>query len=216
MPGLAERLVVAEVHVDRHHAHVHARHLDLEAQRDAFVRLDPDGEHIGLELSPGRQWEHEVRRLPKLNRDLRRASRHAFAGAQVERHVLPAPIVDHEARDRVGGRARVRCDVRLLAVPRDRVAVERPRTVLSPHQVIVHLGGRDGTDRAQHLHFFIAHGIGAESDRRLHRHEREQLQEVVLEHVAHHAGFLVVAPPMLDPHALGRRDLHVVHVLAVP
>src|SRR2546422_8441364 len=46
VPGLAERLVVAEVHVDRHHPHVHARHLDLEAQRDAFVRLDPDGEHI--------------------------------------------------------------------------------------------------------------------------------------------------------------------------
>ena len=46
--------------------------------------------------------------------------------------------------------------------------------------------------------------------------QREQLQQVVLEHVPHHARLLVVPAPMLDAHALRGRDLHVVHVLPVP
>ena len=39
---------------------------------------------------------------------------------------------------------------------------------------------------------------------------------MALEHVAHHPGLLVVAGAVLDPDAFRRRDLHVVHVLAVP
>ena len=39
---------------------------------------------------------------------------------------------------------------------------------------------------------------------------------MVLEHVPHHAGLLVIAGPVLDADGLGGGDLDVVHVLAVP
>ena len=52
--------------------------------------------------------------------------------------------------------------------------------------------------------------------RRLHRHQREQLQHVVLDHVAQRAGTVVVAAAVLDAEGLGHGDLHVVDVLRVP
>ena len=44
----------------------------------------------------------------------------------------------------------------------------------------------------------------------------EQLQQMVLEHVAHDAGFLVVLAAIFDADRLRRRDLHVVDPLPVP
>ena len=53
-------------------------------------------------------------------------------------------------------------------------------------------------------------------DRRLHRRQREELEHVVLDHVAQRAGLLVVAAAPLDAERLGDGDLHVVDVAAVP
>ena len=41
--------------------------------------------------------EEHLRRLTKLNHDLRRATRHCFPAAQVERHAVPTPIVHSHA-----------------------------------------------------------------------------------------------------------------------
>ena len=171
---------------------------------------------LGSMVSPSRHGEHDVRRLPELDGDLGSPPWQALARAQIERHVLPAPVVDHEADGAVGRRRAVGRHVRLLPVAGDRLAVDRARAVLAAHRVVVHHGGRDRPDGAEHLDLLVAHGVGAEGDRRLHGHQREELQQVVLEHVAHHARFLVVPAPMLHAHALRRGDLHVVHVLAVP
>ena len=43
-----------------------------------------------------------------------------------------------------------------------------------------------------------------------------ELQQVVLEHVAHDAGRVVVAGPAADVDFFGHGDLHVVDVVAVP
>ncbi len=51
---------------------------------------------------------------------------------------------------------------------------------------------------------------------RLHRRQRHQLEQVVLEDVPDRAGLLVEAGPTLDPHRLRDGDLHVVDELAVP
>ena len=52
--------------------------------------------------------------------------------------------------------------------------------------------------------------------RRLHRHEREHLQEVVLDDVAECADPVVERPAALDPEVLGHRDLDRVDVLTAP
>jgi hypothetical protein len=76
--------------------------------------------------------------------------------------------------------------------------------------------GRDVPQRAQHLHLLVAHAVGVERRRRLHRQHHQQLQQVVLDDVARDAGLLVEAPAPLDADVLGHRDLHVVDVVAVP
>ena len=70
--------------------------------------------------------------------------------------------------------------------------------------------------RLEHLHLLVAHGVGGEVDRWLHRGQGEQLQEVVLEDVADCPGRLVEAGAPLDTHRLGHRDLDVVDELPVP
>ena len=59
-------------------------------------------------------------------------------------------------------------------------------------------------------------GVGLVADRRLHRRDHQQLQQVVLKHVAQHAGRVVVAAAAADVDFLGHGDLHVVDVVAVP
>ena len=63
--------------------------------------------------------------------------------------------------------------------------------------------------------FFAAHGVGVEGNRRLHGGHRQKLEHVVRHHVAQRAGCLVELAPVLDADGLGRRDLHMVDVLAI-
>ena len=53
-------------------------------------------------------------------------------------------------------------------------------------------------------------------DRRLHRQQRHDLQQVVLEHVADRPDGVVERAAALDADRLGHRDLHTAHVAAVP
>ena len=71
-------------------------------------------------------------------------------------------------------------------------------------------------DGRQHLLLLRAQRVGVEGDRLLHRGQRQQLQQVVLDHVAGGADPVVVARPAADADVLGHRDLDVVDVPAVP
>ena len=64
--------------------------------------------------------------------------------------------------------------------------------------------------------FSIRRLVGVERRRLLHRDQRHQLEEVVLDHVAGGADAVVVAGPAADADVLGHRDLHVVDVVGVP
>ena len=77
--------------------------------------------------------------------------------------------------------------------------------------------GRAGSRTAESTFSFSgAQVLRVEGDRLLHRGEREQLQEVVLDDVAGGADAVVVAGPAADADVLGHRDLHVVDVVGVP
>ena len=106
----------------------------------------------------------------------------------------------------------MRVDTRLLAVRDHLLALDVATAVLPADDRPRARGGH----RAQHLDLLVPHRLRGEVDRRLHRGQREQLQQVVLEDVPDRAGPLVVAGPALDPHRLGHGDLHVVDQLPVP
>ena len=62
----------------------------------------------------------------------------------------------------------------------------------------------------------IAHRRGLKSGGRLHGHQAQQLEHVILDHVAQQAGLFVVSAPILHPQLFRHGDLHVVNVAAIP
>ena len=68
----------------------------------------------------------------------------------------------------------------------------------------------------EHLDLLPAQLLRVERDGFLHRGQRHQLQQVVLDHVAGRADAVVVAGPAAHPDVLGLGDLDVVDVIVVP
>ena len=147
-----------------------------------------------------------MRRRQKLHHDLAGAARQAFARAQVERHSLPAPVVDEQAHGGAGRRPGLPADARLQRVP----------LVLSGHHVPARLRPIDAAHGAQQLHLLVAQRVGLETARRLDRDEAQERHQVILEHVAQHPGAVVVRSAILDPLRFGHRDLHVIDEIAIP
>ncbi len=191
-------------------------HLGAEAQRDALVGLDADGEQVGLNLlagaAAGHAVEDEQRRLLELDADLGGALLEPLAGAQIKRNARPAPVLNLQAQRRVGLRAGLGIDALFVAIADDLLALDNAGAILAAHRV----EDRHRRNGAPGLHLFAAHGLGVEARRRLHGDKAEQLHHVVLHHVAQRAGLLVERPAAFDAQRFGRGDLHVVNVIAVP
>ncbi len=73
-----------------------------------------------------------------------------------------------------------------------------------------------GVDGPQHAHLLVAQGVSLEVDGRLHGHQAEQLEHVVLEDVAAGTGLLVEGAAGAHAEVLGHGDLDVVDVAPVP
>ena len=70
---------------------------------------------------------------------------------------------------------------------------------------------------ADDFHFFITHAVGGQIGRRLHGHQAEKLEQVVLHHVPQRAGGVIIsAAAAFHAEVFGAGDLDVVDVLAVP
>src|SRR6202043_1860738 len=82
--------------------------------------------------------------------------------------------------------------------------------------VALRIPGPERANRLQDLGLLRTHRPGAEARRRLHRHEREELEEVVRDHVAQSAGRVIELAAPLDIEGLGNGDLNVVDVISIP
>ncbi len=205
---------VAEVHGDVADLHRRARHLRAEPERDALVGLDPDDDGVLAEPARGGLLERQVRGPLEHHRDLGHAAAEPLACAQVERHARPAAGVDVEADGGEGLGTGVGRDAVLLQEPLHLAAA------LPAGRVLPARGGqrqvRRQPDRGQDLLLLQPQVVGAEGDGFLHRGEREQLQQVVLDDVTCGTDTVVVPGPAADADVLGHGDLHVVDVVAVP
>lgn len=68
----------------------------------------------------------------------------------------------------------------------------------------------------QYFHFFIADAVCAQVRRRRHRNHAKNLQQVVLDHVAHLTGFIKIAPAPFDPHFFCHGNLNMINGAIVP
>ncbi|CAM4025963.1 hypothetical protein NOMA109596_19095 [Nocardioides marinus] len=156
-----------------------------------------------------------MRGLLEHHDDLADAAVHPLAGAQVERHARPAPVLHLGLEGHEGlGVGAVRAEV--VGVRRGALTLDQAGDVLPADGVAVDVGGGERLERLQDLELLVADVLPADVRRGLHRHEAQQLQQVVLHHVAQRAGVVVVAAAGPDTHGLGHRDLHVVDPLGVP
>ena len=157
-----------------------------------------------------------MRHALELDRDLGDPLRQPLSRPDVERNPRPSPVVDREPDRRVGGRPRIRLHFLLGPISGHRLAPDDAGPVLAPHRPVVDVLFAERPDRLEHLDLLRAHGVRLEGDRRLHRRQTEELEEMILEHVANDARLLVIAGAVLDADGLGDGDLHVVHVAVVP
>ena len=160
----------------------------------------------------GDRSEHPDGRLAEADADLGESPRHALARPQIERHALPAPVVEAQSQRDEGLGGRLGRDTGFLSVRGNGLAIDGAGSVLAEHGV----RWLDGSDRSQRLHLLLADGSGLERGGHLHGHQGQQLGQMALHHVAQGAGVLVVAGPLFDAQLLGDGDLDALDVVALP
>ena len=126
-----------------------------------------------------------------------------LAGADVDRHALPAPAFDEQLHRDEGLDIGIRRYARELGGSR-RTARARPAA------------GRAGRTHFSSAAFWSRCASCSSPGRRVHRQMRQHLQKVVLQHVPVGAGFVVEAPAILHAEILGHGDLDAADVVAVP
>ena len=192
-----------------------ARFLGQEVQADAFFRLQADHHAVGDVLAGG-VGVQVVRHVAEIDDDLGQAFLHAFAGAQEERHAGPAPVVDLGLDGDEGFGLAAGRNALLLQVADHRLASHGAGLVLAAHGLVGHILLAERAQRFQHLQLFVTYRVGAQVGRRFHRHDTEQLQQVVLHHVAQRAGAVVEIATGADAQVFRDGDLYVVNPLAAP
>ena len=75
-----------------------------------------------------------------------------------------------------------------------------PRTALCSAS-----SGDERLDRLQYLRLLVADRVGLERNRRLHRGQRHELEDMIRDHVPQRAGRVVIAAALLDAELLRRR-----------
>ena len=147
----------------------------------------------------GRAAEHREGRLLELDRDLARLRLQRLAGAQIERHARPAPVVDVQLERDVGLGVAVGRNIGCAAVIPDRLVRNVSGPILRPHRIVQRVRHAFLLHRLEELGFLRPHGAGLEACRRFHGDDREELEEVIGHHVAQRPGGVVETAAPADP-----------------
>ena len=204
-----------EIHLHRFDSETRTWHLSAHPERDSLVGLDADHQDILVESLAG-AVEEDAGYGFEGDRDLGATLGHPLRRADEERNVGPAPVIDvYLERDISLGDRSLGHTIR-LTVTRYGLAIDKALLVLGAHDVIEDIVTTQGTQGAQDLHFLIADRISAETRRRLHRGEGEELEEMVLNHVTHRPRGVVVTGASLHAEWLGGSDLNMGDMVVIP
>src|SRR5882724_1538406 len=166
-------------------------------------------------LDRGLSKKHEWCAL-KLNDYLGEPLRQSFARPQVERHIVPTPVVHREFRRHEGLGMGGRCHFVLRTIARHIVSVKATWSILSAHCICYDLLWRQRLDSMQNLCLFVAHSIRRKRHWRLHRCQSNQLQDVIGNHIAQSAGTFVISPAPFHAEILCSSNLDMVDVVSIP
>ena len=185
-------------------------HLRHDMQREALVRLNPYREHVGRQRCAWICVIQNSGHVVEVDRNLARALGHPLAGAQVERHSRPSPVVDPASQRDESLDLRIRRDVLLFAVRFDRHPADQSFAVLAAHDPFLEVIVAERTQRTQHVELRIAHRLGTGGIGRLGRDHAKRLQQMALHHVAQRARVIVVGGARADALGLSDGYLHMI------
>ena len=216
--GFAEAGGVAEVHLHGLHGEGLAGLFAEDAEGHAFVGLDADDEGVFAVVDEFAGGEGDLGGAFEVDGDFGGLFGELFADANVEGDALPAPGVDEETECDVSFGLGFRIDAVFLSVAGAGDAIDGTAGVLGANDVLADgVWANEGAEGADDLDFFIADGIGAEVCGGLHSDEAEELEKVVLDHVAQGTGGVVVAAAAaFHAEVFGAGDLDVIDVAGVP
>src|SRR5690242_15109494 len=172
-----------------------------QLQPQARVRVDPQHDLVGLgsgRLGQEGQPGGSGRGRPHLGDSVRQR----LAGAQQDRDVRPAPVVDLQPQRDVGLGGRAAGHAGDIGVP-----------LVLPAHVVLRVGRGHG---AEYLRLLVLRITGAAAGGWVHGNQGQDLQQVVLDHVAQRADGIVEPAAALDAEVLGHRDLHGRDARALP
>src|ERR1043165_4621261 len=92
----------------------------------------------------------------KLNRNFRGLPGKPLPGAEVERHSLPAPVIQEQPERDKGLGLGIRRHSIFLAVTGNSLAADPTRAVLAPHNALMDIVPVNRTNRVENVHFLVA------------------------------------------------------------
>ncbi len=205
--------------VERHFVEMHlpfeAGPFRHDGQADIFFGLEADDHRVGFKpRSMAVPSEDGVPDRLELDHDFGLAFRHPLAGAQVEGDALPAPIVDIGLYRDEGFRGRWLAQ--FVGIAGDDLAAHGARRILAAHTMRLDGFGGHRAQRAQRLHLFIAHRGRVHAGGRLHGDDRQNLEHMVLHHVAQRADAVIIGDAAFQAHGFADSDLDMVDAGRVP
>ena len=107
-------------------------------------------------------------------------------------------------------------DLRFVAVRSEFFTVYVAFAILAANHGLQDGFGWGRGDGVENLGLFVADGVGFEGNGRLHCGEREELEEMIRDHVAKGTSGFVKTATMFHTDRFGGCDLHVVNVIPIP
>ncbi len=213
---IAKMVEIVKVHIDRTHLYDRSWDLCSEVKRNALVGLDMNNDTIRPKpLDTGLAKQHE-RSFLEMDDDARMPRRHSFARTYIKWNVGPTPVIDRKLESGEGFRVRQAGDVWFGTVRLDGLLIDLAFVVLAADRAVKNVLGCERRDSVEYLGLLIAHSVCLERDRRLHRRQRHELQDVIRDHVAQGSGRIVITATLFNTELLCDGDLDVVHVVAIP
>src|SRR3984893_3028086 len=147
--------------------------------------------------------------LAKGDDDLRNPLRQAFARAQIKGSASPTPIPDLYLKPYEGfGFGVLVAD--FFGIARYRASLAGARAILSAHGQRRGITGVDRYQRLQNLELFVAHRIRVQGGGRFHGDKAQQLQQMILDHVAQRPRVFVIRSAAPDAYRFSDRDLDMI------
>ena len=214
----AETLVKVQIELHRHQRCGRAAlpiglSLRQQMQLQAVFGLQVDDQLVG---TAGRGVENGMRCGTEVHHDAGITSGQALAGTDVKRHPGPAPVGNLGAQGNKGFGLAMGTHPGLFTIARNCDATRRSLAVLAAHHVAGQAVRGPGLERTQHLELFVPDRVRMGINGRLHANGTQQLQRMVLHHVAQRAGGFVETATAFYTQVFGDGDLDVSDVLAPP